>query len=105
MGVPSAGDLRGSSASPDEDQLQHPFLCEVARVRRIPLGHFLPPPEYTGEWRCDTHPQFNPDGKKVVIDSPMGVPGAALPLRHLGDRGSVDRVDPAVPHGSGHGLP
>ncbi len=105
MGVPSAGDLRGSSAPPDEDRLQHPFLCEVARVRRIPLGHFLPPPEYTGEWRCDTHPQFNPDGKKVVIDSPIGVPGAALPHRHLGDRGSVDRMDPAVPHGSGHGLP
>jgi hypothetical protein len=37
--------------------------------RRIDLGQFLSPPGYTGEWRCDLHPRFSPDGKKVVIDS------------------------------------
>ena len=45
-------------------------LREKATGRRVPLGHFYSPPAYTGEWRCDTHPRFSPDGNKVVIDSP-----------------------------------
>jgi hypothetical protein len=36
---------------------------------QIDLGQFLSPPQYTGEWRCDLHPRFSPDGKKVIIDS------------------------------------
>ena len=63
---------------PDEDRLQHRYPYEVARDRRIPLGHFLSPPEYTGERRCDTHPRFSPDGKKLVIASPMGVRGGSF---------------------------
>lgn len=55
---------------PDKDRLQHPYLFEVASSRRVPLGHFRSPPEYAGEWRCDTHPRSSPDGKKVCIDSP-----------------------------------
>lgn len=65
---------------PDQDRLQHPYLYEVSTGRRVPLGHFLSPPEYTGEWRCDTHPRFSPDGKKVVIDSPHGGNGRQLYL-------------------------
>lgn len=38
--------------------------------KRVPLGHFPSPKEYAGEWRCDTHPRFSPDGKTVVVDSP-----------------------------------
>ena len=38
--------------------------------RRVPLGHFLLPKEYAGEWRCDTHPRASRDGRFVVIDSP-----------------------------------
>lgn len=55
---------------PDRDRLQHVYLYEVASGRRIPLGSFHSPKEYMGEWRCDTHPRFSPDGRKVVIDSP-----------------------------------
>ncbi|MGH9658827.1 MAG: TolB family protein [Bryobacteraceae bacterium] len=55
---------------PDKQRLQHPYLYDTQTGRRHPLGHFLSPPEYTGEWRCDTHPRFSPDGRKVVIDSP-----------------------------------
>ena len=55
---------------PDKQRLQHPYLYHIKTGRRVPLGHFLSPPEYTGEWRCDTHPRFSPDGRKVVIDSP-----------------------------------
>ncbi len=57
---------------PDKDRLQHPYLYDTATAIRYPLGHFLSPPEYRGEWRCDTHPRSSPDGSKVVIDSTHG---------------------------------
>ncbi len=65
---------------PDEDRLQHPYLYETGSGRRVPIGHFLSPNEYKGEWRCDTHPRFSPDGRKVVIDSPHGRNGRQLYL-------------------------
>lgn len=55
---------------PDKDRNQNPYLFEVATGKRTPLGAFHSPKEYTGEWRCDNHPRFSPDGKKVCIDSP-----------------------------------
>jgi hypothetical protein len=55
---------------PDKERKQNVYLYEVAAKRRIPLGSFHSAPQYTGEWRCDTHPRFSPDGKKVLIDSP-----------------------------------
>jgi hypothetical protein len=55
---------------PDAQRRQNPYLYHVATGKRHPLGHFLSPREYAGEWRCDTHPRFSPDGRKVVIDSP-----------------------------------
>ncbi|MEZ5355289.1 MAG: hypothetical protein R2762_21860 [Bryobacteraceae bacterium] len=54
---------------PDKDRLQHVYLYDTRSGTRHPLGSFHSPREYTGEWRCDTHPRFSPDGKKVVIDS------------------------------------
>jgi len=65
---------------PDKDRLQHPYLYEVSTGKRIPLGHFLTPKEYTGEWRCDTHPRFSPNGKKVTVDSPHGGNGRQIYL-------------------------
>jgi hypothetical protein len=65
---------------PDNQRLQHPYLYHVATARKYPLGHFHAPPVYAGEWRCDTHPRFSPDGKKVVIDSPHGGNGRQLYL-------------------------
>lgn len=55
---------------PDKERKQSPYLFHVASGRRVALGHFLSPQEYTGEWRCDTHPRFRPDGRWVTIDSP-----------------------------------
>jgi len=55
---------------PDKARNQNVYLYEVASGKRVELGAFPSPPEYTGEWRCDTHPRFSPDGKKVCIDSP-----------------------------------
>jgi Tol biopolymer transport system component len=50
----------------------------------VPLGHFHSPPEYDGEFRCDTHPRFSPDGRKVVIDSPHGGNGRQMYLFDVG---------------------
>ena len=60
---------------PDRDRLQHPYLFDTRTGARHPLGHFLSPPEYSGEWRCDTHPRFSPDGRTATIDSPHGGAG------------------------------
>jgi hypothetical protein len=65
---------------PDRDRNQNPYLYEVRTGRRVPLGHFKSPPEYAGEWRCDLHPRYSPDGKKVVIDSPHAGNGRQMYL-------------------------
>ncbi len=70
---------------PDKQREQNPYLYEVASGRRVPLGHFRLPPEYAGEWRCDTHPRFSPDGRKVVIDSAHGGNGRQMYLIDIGD--------------------
>ncbi len=49
---------------------QCPYLYHVPSRRRVALGAFASPPEYSGEWRCDTHPRCSNDGKTVAIDSP-----------------------------------
>jgi hypothetical protein len=65
---------------PDKDRLQHPYLYHVATSRLVLLGHFRSPLEYTGEWRCDTHPRHSPDGRFVVVDSPHNGHGRQLHL-------------------------
>jgi hypothetical protein len=71
---------------PDGQRNQTPHLYHVETSRRVSLGHFHLPPEYTGEWRCDTHPRHNPDGTLVCIDSPH--PGQGRQL-HLIDISSI----------------
>jgi hypothetical protein len=65
---------------PDKERKQHPYLYDTVSGRRFPLGHFASSPEYTGEWRCDNHPRYSPDGTKVVIDSPHGGNGRQMYL-------------------------
>ena len=65
---------------PDKQRLQHPYLFEIATGRRVPLAHLYSAPEYAGEWRCDNHPRYSPDGRKVVVDSPHGGAGRQLYL-------------------------
>ena len=54
---------------PDRQRLQHVYLYDTKNQRRMPVGDFLLPSEYAGEWRCDTHPRFSRDGRTVCIDS------------------------------------
>ena len=63
---------------PDARRNQNPYLYHVATGKVVWLGHFHSPREYSGEWRCDTHPRFSPDGRMVVIDSPHGGNGRQL---------------------------
>jgi len=65
---------------PDANRNQMPYLYHVKTGRVVPLGYFRSPAEYTGEWRCDTHPRFSHDGTKVVIDSPHPEHGRQLHL-------------------------
>jgi hypothetical protein len=65
---------------PDSERLQHLYLFEVATGRRVALGAYRSDPAYTGEWRCDLHPRFSPDGTKVTIDSPQGGNGRQIYL-------------------------
>jgi hypothetical protein len=65
---------------PDKDRRQNPYLFHVPTGRRIPLGGFVSPKEYAGEWRCDTHPRSSRDGRLVTIDSPHGGVGRQVYL-------------------------
>ena len=56
-------------------RLQNPYLYHVPTRNRHDLGHFHSPKEYSGEWRCDTHPRSSNDGRLVTIDSPHGGEG------------------------------
>ncbi len=70
---------------PDRERKQHVYLYHVASRRRVSLGSFYTAPEYTGEWRCDTHPRFSPDGRSVVIDSPHEGNGRQMYLIDVGE--------------------
>ncbi len=69
-----------NDAYPDRERKQPVYLYHIATGKVVPLGRFYLPPEYKGEWRCDTHPRFSPDGSRVVIDSPHGGHGRQMYL-------------------------
>jgi hypothetical protein len=67
---------------PDKNRNQKPYLFHVPTSQKIPLGEFLLPRIYTGEWRCDTHPRSSNDGRTICIDSP-----------HLGNGRQLHLID------------
>ncbi len=69
---------------PSREREQEVYLYNVATGRKLTLGYFHTPPEYQGEWRCDTHPRFSPDSRSVVIDSPHGGNGRQMYLIDIG---------------------
>ncbi len=70
---------------PDRNRIQTPHLYHVETGRRVNLGQFRLPKQYTGEWRCDTHPRFSRDGRLVVIDTPHQDQGRQLHLIDIGE--------------------
>jgi len=59
---------------------QHVYLHHVPSRKRHELGRFHSPPQYNGEWRCDTHPRSSNRGTLVCIDSPHTGEGRQLHL-------------------------
>lgn len=54
---------------PDKERMRTLILYRPSDKRRIDIGKFFAPPELDGEIRCDLHPRWSRDGKKVCIDS------------------------------------
>lgn len=54
---------------PDAQHERTLVLYEEASGGRLDVGRFYSPPELSGEIRCDLHPRWSRDGRKVCIDS------------------------------------
>ncbi len=57
------------------DRLQELYVFHVPTNKKVSLGTFHEPAEYSGEWRCDLHPKSSSDGKYVLFDSTHGGDG------------------------------
>jgi hypothetical protein len=76
---------------PDKNMIQHVYLFDLKRNRRVHVGAFEAPKPYWGappqnEWRCDLHPRFTRNGKNIIIDSPYNGTGRQI---HLIDVSSI----------------
>ena len=48
---------------------QELYLYHCPTDQKISLADFPALSSYSGEWRCDLHPRFSPDGRWVTVDS------------------------------------
>ena len=51
------------------ERLQELYLYHIPTNRKVTLGKFYEPGEFSGEWRCDLHPRCDQQGKRVFFDS------------------------------------
>jgi len=70
------------------ERKQEVYLYHVETGRRVSLGGFSSPPQYKGEWRCDTHPRHSPNGQMLCIDSPHSGEGRQM---HIIDISAIVR--------------
>ena len=63
---------------PDENRRIELYLFNTKTNKKVVLGKFYLPPEYSGEWRVDTHPRQSRDGKKIIIDCVMEQSGRQM---------------------------
>ncbi len=54
------------------------YLFHIPSGKKVTLGRFHQPPELHGEWRCDLHPRFSLDDRKVIFDSTHGGNGRQM---------------------------
>ena len=83
--LPGNGWILNDTYPSQGDRSQVPYLYHVATGKRVDLGVFPSPEPYTGEWRCDLHPRFSPDGRFVVIDSAHEGNGRQMYRIEVGD--------------------
>jgi hypothetical protein len=69
--------------SPGSERLQRVYVFDTRTGRKIEIGAFHSPPEYTGVWRCDTTPRHNADGTLVAFDSPHAGNGRQIYLADI----------------------
>lgn len=81
--IPGQPDWILNDTYPDKNRLQHVYLYNTDTNERVPLGDFYLPPDYKGEWRCDTHPRASNSGKMVCIDCPLENGGRQLVLMNI----------------------
>jgi hypothetical protein len=58
-----------SDCYPDRQFYQHLLLYRVQTQSLTEVGRFLHSPTFFGGSRCDLHPRFSPDGKRISFDS------------------------------------
>lgn len=58
-----------TDTNPDENFHKNLLLYEVQRNELWKVGSFLHSPKFFRTTRCDLHPRWSPDGKKISIDS------------------------------------
>lgn len=63
------GELFITDTYPDKARMQHLLLCNLETGKVEELGEFFHGFDYNGETRCDLHPRFSPDGKRIFFDS------------------------------------
>jgi len=54
---------------PDHEDMRSLLLYRPADGRRVDIGRFFSPSKLKGEIRCDLHPRWSRDGRKVCFDS------------------------------------
>ncbi len=66
------------------ERLQELYLYDLETGQKAILGAFNAPKAYSGEWRCDLHPRFSPDGRNIVFDSAHEGKGRQLYMLNIG---------------------
>jgi hypothetical protein len=58
-----------SETPPDKDNFRTVWLWQWPDGLRLDVAKFYSPPEFNGSLRCDLHPRWSRDGRKICIDS------------------------------------
>jgi len=54
---------------PSKNREQKIYLIDMKTECVMPVGRFIEPEEYTGDWRCDIHCRWSPNGDMIGFNS------------------------------------